>query len=85
MELYQTSRMVYEGDDFSEGFNGIINFHNCLLVGTLIKLNLIEFLYSYLFIDLVESDLLFFIKVLNTNKCTQGLVPLLTKTFFFDF
>jgi len=23
-----TPRMVYEGDDFTEGFNGIINFHN---------------------------------------------------------
>ena len=28
VELYSTPRMVYEGDDFPEGLNGIINFHN---------------------------------------------------------
>ena len=28
VELYSTPRMVYEGDDFPEGFNGIIKFHN---------------------------------------------------------
>ena len=28
VELYSTPRMVFEGDDFPEGFNGIIKFHN---------------------------------------------------------
>ena len=58
MELYPTPRMVYEGHYLAKGFNGIINFHNCL-----VKTNKIKFDWVFiLFIDLVEADLLLFIK-----------------------
>ena len=42
LELYSTPRMVYEGDEFTDRFNGLINFHNFLLLKTSIKLNLIR-------------------------------------------